>query len=219
MQLRIRHVCAAMMLPALAQAQLTFVRHAEDDTAKASIESEDRKPDAAATMSRRQSFYDVTRKHPLAFEAQIAPFGSPTGWLGAAADLSLLPAVGIYAGAGAGRSGVQWAVGLRPRLSVGENTAFTSTLAYSQGNFKPLDLEFTMGDRHEPADMGKTSWINVDMGPEYRANNGFLVRFSLGYSQAVASDSPPGIDYLGKFTPDSSMPGIVYLACALGVAP
>ena len=217
MKPRILHVCAAMMLPALAQAQTAFVSHAENDTAEATIESEDGEPDAAAKLPKRQTFYDVIRKHPVAFEAQIAPFGSPTGWLGAAADVSLLPAVGIYAGLGAGRKGMQWAVGVRPRVSVGENTAFTATLAFSRGNFEPLDTELTMGDRHIPADMGKTSWINADVGPEYRDSNG-LVRFSLGYSQAVASESPPGTYYIGKFTP-SSMPGVVYLALAVGVAP
>jgi hypothetical protein len=207
-----------MTLPAIAQAQMAFVSHTENDTGEARVESEDGEPDADAKLPKHQSFYDVTRKHPFAFEAQVAPFGSPIGWIGAAVDLSLLPAVGIYAGAGAGGSGVQWAVGLRPRLSVSEDTAFTATLAFSRGNFKSLDWEFTMRDRHMPADMGKTSWINVDVGPEYRANGGLLFRFSMGYSQAVASDSPPGTYYLGNFTP-SSMPRLAYLALAVGVAP
>ena len=38
-------------------------------------------------------------------------------------------------------------------------------------------------------------------------------------ARPVASNSPPGIYYLGKFTPDSSMPGFVYLALVLGVVP
>ena len=207
-----------MILPAVAHAQMASVKHTVGDTGEASVESKAGEPEADAELPKHQSFYDVIRKHPFALEGQIAPFGSPTGWLGAAADVSLLPAVGLYAGVGAGRNGVQWAVGVRPRVSVGENTAFTATLAFSRGNFTPLDTELTMGDPHTPTDMGKTSWINADVGPEYRDGNG-LVRFSLGYSQAVASEFPAGTYYLGKFTRDSSMPGVVYLALAVGVAP
>jgi len=157
----------------------------------------------------------VTRAHPLAFEAQLGPWGSPTGIFGLGADVSVFPALALYAGAGVSGNGVQWAVGLRPRLAVEKRIALTTTLSYSQGNFQPLSFEITMGDPHYPANMGRTSWVNADIGPEYRGEGGLLIRGSIGYSEAIRCEHPAGTYYLGEFTP-SSMPGFVYFAFAVG---
>ena len=218
-----RQICPTILLFGAVLAQPALASYVEDESAIDSIgdiqdetasdtKNESTKFDVQASKPR--SFYDLTRRGPLALELQLAPVGSPIGHAGIAADVSVFPALGLYAGVGMGGYGVQWAVGARPRLAIDTNTALTTTLAFSRGEFQSTDWSF-FGDHIWFVDMGKTSWVNADVGPEYRADSGFLFRCSIGYSQAVHSEHPAGIYHSGVFTP-SSMPGMVYLALAVG---
>jgi len=148
--------------------------------------------EAGPISNEAESFYDLTRKRPIALELQLAPLRSPIGYAGIAADVSVLPPLALYGGVGAGGHGIQWALGVRPRLAVSNSSAATATLAYSHGKFQELNIGLGETGDGDPGswNWGNTSWANADIGYEYRSESGFFVHVFTGISQALNTDTP-----------------------------
>ena len=190
-------------------------------------------PRAAGSVAKTPlTFYDVVRRRPVAIEAQFAPSGSPIGLLGLAADVSVLPALGLFAGIGVGYGGdpswvkTQWALGVRPRLPLGESSALTTSLSLSRGDYQRFNLSHC--DKNPACGTWywrNVSWVNVDVGYEYRSESGIVVHVFSGLSQAVYAADTRWVTEEGIFdqqlaigSPPSRPSLLPYAAVAVGYA-
>lgn len=221
-----RQTCAILFLLGATVARPTLAL--AEDTEGDDGDSLDDNPrsEAGAVRKDPRSFYDLARERPIAIEAQFAPLGSPIGQAGIAADISVLPPLALYGGIGAGGQGLQWVLGMRPRLALSDSSAITATLAYSQGKFRELNLGLgETGDGDSGSwNWGNTSWANADVGYEYRSESGFLVHVFTGISQALHTDTPVWSTASGITNPPwsleyarpSSPKSLIYFAVAIG---
>ena len=178
-----------------------------NDTSPDKLSDADSPAAVASGAKAPRTFYDVTRDRPFALEGQFAPLGSPIGVLGLATEISVLPALALYAGFGNGISDptgshVQWALGIRPRLAIGQSSALTTSLVFSHGNYQKFFLAGCADDQ----DCGtwywrNASWLNADLGYEYRSNEGFLLHVFGGLSQGVYANEPVWVAQGGTFNP------------------
>jgi hypothetical protein len=132
---------------------------------------------------------DQYRNYPFAIEGQLSPFGGPLGMAGVAVDVAVLPELSIASGIGAGGFAVQWGAALKPRIPVNRWGAVSFTLGYSHGDYKKFRLDIAEG--LDGAYLFRdASWLNADIGFEFRFASHFLLRPYIGLSQLVASKAP-----------------------------
>ena len=125
------------------------------------------------------------RAHRFSLGSQVAPFGGPTGIMGAVGDVALIPELSVTGGFGLGLASLQWALGLRPRLPFTAAAAFSVTVAYSHGDYKPISLGEPLGLLYPNG-----SWLNADFGVDVRFECGFFLRPFVGVSKLFHSSQP-----------------------------
>jgi hypothetical protein len=120
---------------------------------------------------------------------EFAPFGGPVGWVGWVGDLAIIPELSLVGGIGKGAASIQWSVGLRPRWPMSARMAPSVTLAYSHGSYVTLSGELeNHGDDVWKFQDG--SWMNVDVGIDFRIGPNLAARPFFGGSQLVHSAPP-----------------------------
>jgi hypothetical protein len=167
---------------------------------------------------REEQAGDRYRYNPFAIEGHVAPFGGPLGMVGVAFDVAAIPELSLTGGVGAGGYAAQWVAGIKPRFPATPCGAMSFSLLYSFGDYQRL---FLMQDGEYL--FRKASWVNIDVGYEWRFRSHVLVRPYVGMSQMVASQTPVFADGHGSVIPgmgpirsDDRWPALFYVGLAIG---
>jgi len=171
---------------------------------------------------RTQDFENDVFGHSIAVEVQGAPLGGPLGMLGAGVNYSPIRYLSLEAGVGQGGFGPQWGLAARPKLVLAEDFALNLTVGYSRGDYKALRI----GGADGAFLFSDASWVNTDVGFEWRSPWNILIRPFFGVSKLIASSTPvwhesgqiviPEPSY-AQYHREPRLPTLVYLGLALGV--
>jgi hypothetical protein len=174
----------------------------------------------ASAQDEEQAGYQY-RHDPWAIEGHLTPFGGPLGMAGVALDFALIPQLSLTGGFGAGGFATQWAAGIKPRIPVTSCGAVSFSLLYSRGDYKQFTLD-AEGINGAYLFRG-ASWVNADVGYEWRFRSHILFRPYVGVSKLFASRTPVWHES-GGIRPDyrpipsnERWPMLFYVGIALGV--
>lgn len=159
---------------------------------------------------------DGYKNRPFAIELQGAPFGGPLGIFGVALNYAPIQNLSFEAGVGVGGFGPQVGAAVRPKLIIGEDVALEFSVGYSFGDYKQIGMT---GAGYL---FRNCSWINADIGFEWRAPGHILLRPFFGFSKLVNSRAP--VWHEGSVVPNTEShfgsreryPVLPYLGLAIG---
>jgi hypothetical protein len=159
-------------------------------------------------------------ERPFAIELNLAPFGSPVGAAGITLDYSVFPWGSIFAGAGLGIAGPQFAGGMRLRLELTRWFAAGISPSFSAGNFYPHGPD--LGDYGDQTIISPGYWINGELFADFRTGAGFVFRAFAGASWLQNPQDERWSDSRGHSTskPDSPVNSLVldFTGIAFGYA-
>ena len=157
----------------------------------------------------------------LSFYGQVAPTGSPVGFLGASVDYAPIPILSFELGVGVGAGspprdfGAQAALLAHLKPIRNDHWALTVGAGPSVGNYGTTVWTVDQTDgalRYRPA-----VWANGEVGVEARFNSGFSWRSALGVSRMLNPGSGQcPTDYC--YTSGQNPTTLLYLSLGLGFA-